>query len=143
MLSTYLLVLALVILLQFLPVIMLIYRLVINLIILAYLLIEASYRGLCFTWQLIIPAILGILRLVIVMANLPEYIIDFVCSITAPNTHGDMIVGVAQNAQVNPPPSITSDVMQQCFGLRKDSERCGREKSWPANKPFYCWQHNA
>jgi hypothetical protein len=143
MLSTYLLVLALVILLQFLPVIMLIYRLVINLVILAYLLLEASYRGLRFIWQLIIPAIPGALRLVIVMANLPDYIIDFVYSITAPNTHGDMTADVAPSAHVNPPPSITSDIMQQCSGLRRDNERCGREKSWPANKIFYCWQHNA
>jgi len=141
-----LVVLALVILFQFLAVVMFVQRFVINLVTLAFLLAEAAWRGLRFLYRLIAPMLPGILRvfcnIILIKVYLPDRIMEFAGAYITQGSRVDATPDIAQRARVDP----ASNVMQQCAGFRKDKERCTHKQRRPDAKTegqevFYCWQH--
>lgn len=144
-----LVILALVILFQFLAVVMFVQRFVINLVILAFLLAEAAWRGLRFLYRLIAPILPGILRLfcsvILIQVYLPDRIMEFTGAYMTQGSRVDVTPGIGQRARVDPTTQMSGDIMQQCAGLRKDKERCTHKQRRPDGKTetqvFYCWQH--
>lgn len=129
---------ALALLFQFLAMVVFIQKLIVNLVMLAFLLAEASYKSLRFLYRLVTPFLPGALRsvwnIILIMVYLPDRIIDFLYAHTT------------QSAHVDHTSDFTFNATQQCAGLRKDNARCIRERKVLAGQMkvpgvFYCWQH--
>lgn len=129
---------ALALLFQFLAMAVFIQKLIVNLVMLAFLLAEASYESFRFLYRLVIPFLPGALRsvwnIILMMVYLPDRIIDFLYAHTT------------QSAHVDYTSDFTFNAIQQCAGLRKDNARCIRQRKvsvgqMEAPEVFYCWQH--